>query len=118
MCNFCDNLNYDTKNKIIWCVRSRYADDNLYEFLEENNDYKYLENECWFEIKGHTINENTYVGIEYHQIFYGSKTGEIKVLPFSEHVQFNYCPMCGKQISKTIKEFTGDGYNLFLMENE
>lgn len=37
---------------------------------------------------------------------------------FSEHVQFNYCPMCGKQISKTIKEFNGDGYSLFLIKNE
>lgn len=118
MCNFCDNLNYETKNKIIWNVRSTYADDNIYEFAEHENDYDFVDNQCWFDITGYKADGNTLVGIGYNQILSGEKIGEVNILPFSETIQFNYCPMCGKQISKDIKEFTGNWYGMYLQESE
>lgn len=102
MCDFCDVLtssNYE--KKINWSARSVFADDNISEILGDD----YLEDYSCFKMYGYNHEENIYVGVEYRQEL--SKNGrEIVIIsPFSETVQFNFCPICGKQISRTVKKF-------------
>lgn len=118
MCKFCDNLINGTKNKLMWNVRSTYAHDNVYEFMEELNGYEFVNDQSTFCLAGHIYEGNVRVGVEYEEVLKGDNIGEIFISPFTEYVQFNYCPMCGKQISKDIKGFTGDGNAIYLEENE
>lgn len=113
MCDFCDVLTSDDYDKKIrWSVRSTMADDNIEEVLEEKTNYS----ECWierysdFKLYGYTFEGNVKVGIHYRkQISNGN--GEVAIVnPFSETIQFNFCPICGEKISESVKEF-GDYHN-------
>lgn len=86
-------------------VRSTYADDNVCEYI--NNDNCEFCPRCFmiFRFYGFNIDENLHVGIEYNQEIYDKNKNKIIVSPFSESLQFNYCPFCGRQISKNIKRF-------------
>lgn len=45
------------------------------------------------------------MGIDYRQELSKSGKETVVISPFSETIQFNFCPICGKQISDTVKEF-------------
>lgn len=100
MCDFCDSLIDNTKS-IIWQVRSTYADDNINEFLDS------YEEVCLFKLNSHLYKDNVYVGVEFKQEILTNRDDVEKIIisPFSEAIQFNFCPICGMQISKDIKDF-------------
>lgn len=100
MCDFCDAIPNSSK-KIVWSVRSTFADDNISESLGDD----YLEDFSYFKLYGYKYEDNTYVGIDYRQELSKSGRDVVIISPFSETIQFNFCPICGKQISKDIKEF-------------
>jgi len=105
MCEFCENITNRDK-EIIWNVRSTYADDNICEFVNDNNCSVCEGCFMHFKLSGYkSYDEDIYVGVEYNQELTSSDGKKVYVRPFSETIQFNYCPICGKQISKNIKEF-------------
>jgi NADH:ubiquinone oxidoreductase subunit F (NADH-binding) len=104
MCEFCESLKDKTK-EIIWSVRSSYADDNMCEFVNDEN-CQYC-NGCkeGFVIDAYDYEKNTKVDITYFKTISTKDRKEVKVHPFSESIQWNFCPICGKQISNKILDF-------------
>jgi len=117
MCSFCNALIKGYKEKTInWAARSTMADDNLEESLGDYPDQFYT-SYYGFSLYGYAHNDNTMVGIDYEQRLHAAGKESVIVNPFSETVQFNFCPMCGEQISKTIKPFE-DNYNFIISVEE
>lgn len=107
MCEFCESL-IDKTKEITWHVRSRYANDNICEFVTENNCDKCIgcNNKQWFVLSGIKYEDGlVYVGIEYNQELINKNGTKVFIRPFSENIQFNFCPICGKQISQEIKDW-------------
>lgn len=104
MCEFCDSIT-DRNKEITWLVRSTYADDNICDFVNENICSSCNGCNMNFSLDGYVWDDNVVVGIKYEQKIISSTGYEVVVHPFSETIQFNYCPICGKQISKYIKDF-------------
>lgn len=96
MCDFCEALL--NEKEINWCVRSTFADDNINELIEGD------EIESTFKLSSHIYKDRVYVGLEYRQEL-KTESDNIIINPFSESIQFNYCPICGSQISKTVEDF-------------
>jgi len=105
MCDFCENITNDNK-EISWSVRSTYADDNICDFVNGSSCTACDGCIMSFKLDGYTIDENTYVGVSYTQEITSSSGEKAIIRPFSETAQFNFCPFCGKQISKTINDFS------------
>ena len=104
MCEFCESLN-DNKKEIVWSVRSTMVDDNICEIV--NNDQCSCCGDCSqkFVINGYIFDdENQFISLKYFQEVSSDKE-KVIIHPFSEAIQFNFCPFCGEQISKTIKPF-------------
>ena len=59
-----------------------------------------------FSLKGYHHEGNTYVGVEYKQVLKSREGEEVIIWPFSESIQFNFCPVCGKTISQNIKRWS------------
>ena len=104
MCKFCEALKDETK-EINWLVRSHYADDNICEFVNEEN-CQYC-NGCQegFAVDGYDYKGNTKVSITYSRTVWSKDKKQVIVRPFSEAIQWNFCPICGEQISKEILDF-------------
>lgn len=104
MCNFCDALMVN--KEILWEVRSTYADNNICEFV--NDTTCSLCNGCHmgFSLKSHDYKGDTYVGVEYKQVLKSTEGEEVIIWPFSESIQFNFCPICGNKISRNIKRWS------------
>jgi hypothetical protein len=98
MCGFCQALENESK-EITWHVRSVYADDNVCEYI---NGY---DTKVAFKLNSYNHDGKIIVGVEYRQEINSRDNEKIIISPFSEMIQFNFCPICGKQISKEIKDF-------------
>lgn len=100
MCKFCESI-IDTTKDIYLTSRSRSAKDNSCEIIA-NDDCNNCNDGCheYFRLSGYESNGNTLIDIEYYK-----NVGEVIIAPFSESLHINYCPYCGKQISKDIKDF-------------
>ena len=104
MCEFCDSLK-DKNKQITWQLRSTYADNNICEFV--NDTTCSLCNGCQmgFSLKVFNYEGNAYVGVEYKQVIKSRGGEEVVIWPFSESIQFNFCPVCGDQLSKKLKHW-------------
>lgn len=100
MCKFCEALK--NKNNIEVSVRSTYVDDNTCEYLVNNDCSSCGECNMKFVLNAHEIDEDHFVCMNYEQTM---MNGKFKIHPFSEGIQFNYCPICGTQISKNLIDF-------------
>jgi hypothetical protein len=107
MCRFCDNI-IDKTKEIIWNVRSTYADDNICEFVNGNDCGSCDKCEMYFKLDSYELNGNINVGMQYNQKITTPDGKDVIIRPFSEMLQFNYCPFCGKQISKDIQNNEAD----------
>lgn len=108
MCKFCDTLTSDKHNKINWSIRSVFADDNVQDFLDDKfYEDGYIETNAHygFKLVGYSNEGNTFVSVECKQEYTNNNKNKVVFHPFSEGVQFNFCPICGKQISKDVKKF-------------
>ena len=135
MCKFCDAL-LDENKEINWKVRSTCADDNICEIMTtshldkktkeaiygDKDDPCYNPVDCSrcrgcessFSLSGYKDSkDNVRVGLEFYQ-----KVCDTIVHPFSETIPFNFCPICGKQISKNISKFEDLEYPIDIIENE
>jgi hypothetical protein len=105
MCKFCENIT-DEKSEFIWVVRNAGAEDNICEFVNNNTC-----DECngcanlKFGIRGYNIDGNVRVGISFYQNILSYRNEDVVINPYSETQQFNFCPFCGKQISKDVVSF-------------
>lgn len=121
MCDFCDALSTSTfkEKEIIWNVRSTFADDNIVDMLDVDYSGDYLEDYAAFKLYGHNRDGNIFVGVEYRQEISNRIQSKEKVVisPFSETIQFNFCPICGKQISNNVKEFKDYYHNQIHIED-
>jgi len=105
MCEFCESL-MDKEKEIIWSVRSIMANDNICEFVNENNCESCGGCEMYFTLSGVKYEDGeVYVDIAYTQKLKSKYGKEVIIRPFSEGIQWNFCPICGKQISKAIKSW-------------
>lgn len=110
MCKYCNALK--TGKNIKWCQRSTYANDNICSFVC-NDSCSHCVCNSDFYICSYNHHNKIWVGIEYQQIINRSGSNVVEILPFSETIPFNYCPICGEQISKEITsedEFTYNNY--------
>lgn len=109
MCNFCNALTNNTK-QINWSVRSTFADDNISDYLNEDYEEDYSSKD-WhedisvFRVYGYKHEGITFVGVDYRQEMVNKYGEKIIISPFSESIQFNFCPICGNKISDEIKRF-------------
>ena len=115
MCKFCDDLKNYKKYKIP--IRNTYANDNTCEFVSPENykdgcfykdgisfrgimncedcdgckddNYLFYLNSC-----------NNYISIDFYH-----KIKDLTIAPCSESLVINFCPWCGKKISKIIIPF-------------
>lgn len=104
MCEFCEALK-DKNKEIEWFVRSTYADDNICEYINDNECSKCNGCNMYFNLKGYNIDNNLYVGVEYNQTVTSPMGEDVIIRPFTESIKFNYCPICGQQISKNMSLF-------------
>lgn len=119
MCEFCDVLTAEKYDKeIIWGVRSTFADDNIEEILESRSyTERWIEDYSGFKLYGHVHEGNTFVGVEYRKEISNHTDEKAVISPFSETIQFNFCPICGKQISSKIKGFKDYYYGQISIED-
>lgn len=98
MCKFCESI-IDKSRNIEWCQRSVSADDKFCRLFDDN-----CENceECTdtFALYGWMCNDNMSIAIEHKRT-----KEDVKIHSFSEGLHINYCPYCGKQVSKDIIDF-------------
>lgn len=106
MCQFCETLT-DGNKEIVWSARSTMADDNITDIISERGQI--VEELSKFEIYGYEREGKTFVGIQYREEMVLQNKEKVIISPFSETIQFNFCPICGKQISDEVKKF-GDYY--------
>lgn len=94
MCKFCDNLEY---RDIKIDTRTSLADDNVCEFIVQN-DCEQCENGC--------SSDNNYFSITMWEdnlhLNYYHKIRDLIIAPISMRFSINFCPMCGKRISKEL----------------
>lgn len=118
MCEFCEALKNRNK-KIIWNLRSTYADDNVCEFVNGNECSACAKCDMHFDLTGYYDNDGDIrVGVGYNQEITSSKGDNVIIRPFSEPIQFNYCPVCGQQISSNLLNFDKYKYILSIVDNK
>jgi len=100
MCKFCDNLRY---KEIKVPSKTSLADDNVCEFASPS---EYGDFEC--KNCGGCSDDNHFFSItswdDNMQLSYYHKIKEVIIAPVSTRFNFNFCPMCGKRISKELHE--------------
>lgn len=104
MCKFCDDLKY--KNIKI-PGRTTIADDNICEFaspdiIEIDGEKFAYGSDC--KDCGGCADENRYFSIDTWDdnisISYYCKIKDVVIAPVSARFSINFCPICGKRISK------------------
>ena len=104
MCKFCEGI-LDEDKEVTWSMRSTMADDNICEFVNGNNcDSCHGDCMMYFELYGYKSNNGAYVGVSYRQEMRDVNREKVIISPFSETIQFNYCPFCGEQMSEDLRE--------------
>lgn len=96
MCKFCEGL-FDKDYKMEWNTRSEYADSNFCEKVLNNECSKCKQCFTQYKLDGFISNENTYIVCDYK-----FTNGDIVMWNSTEPLRINYCPYCGKRISKDI----------------
>lgn len=94
MCKFCDNVSEYRSIKIP--TRTTMGDDNICELVMDNNCTNCsgcADDNNYFELEISSI--RNCIEIQYYH-----KMGNIIIAPVSSRFCINYCPMCGKQVSK------------------
>ena len=106
MCKFCDNLEYRT---ITIPNRTNMADDNVCEFASPEiidiDGEKITYGVNCADCRG-CADENSYFSITTWEdnmcLNYYHKVRDVIIAPVGARFNFNYCPMCGKRISKEL----------------
>ena len=105
MCKFCDGLFREDK-EIIWSMRNNYADDNFCEKVLGDDCEKCEQCKVEYRLKGYKLEENDNC---YMYCSYKFDNGDILMWNSTETLQINYCPYCGKQLSKNMINFDDIG---------
>lgn len=99
MCKFCESIMNKDKT-MVWESRNRYADDNFCEKVLDDSCDNCSECTEKFILRSYNYEGNTMLVNEFEKT-----NGDIKIHLSSESLHINFCPYCGKQISKDIKDF-------------
>lgn len=108
MCSFCDGI---LNKKARWKVRSKMANDNICEFVNDYNCNLCVNCDMVFDLFGYKIEDNYYIGVGYTQKIRTLDKEDVVISPFSEGQRINYCPMCGSQLSNDVVDFDNMKYN-------
>lgn len=116
-CDFCKTLKNETKD-IRWNVRSTYAEDNICEYINGENCSCCSSCDSHFKLNSHNFNGNIRVSMEFYQKINDIDKNEIIIEPFSETMQWNYCPICGDKISDTTENDICLGYKTDIINKD
>lgn len=100
MCKFCEGL-FDSGHKVEWHMRSEYADDNFCEKIFNNSCENCEKCNTKYILKGYLFDNQAYIICDYN-----FTNGDILIWNSTESLPINYCPYCGRKISKNIINFT------------
>lgn len=101
MCEFCDAL--INNKKINWLVRSDYASDNFCEYINDSNCELCQQCDRQFSITSWDYDNGKYISLDFLGKCTDKNGTDVIIHPFTESLRFNYCPICGKQISEYVK---------------
>lgn len=110
-CIFCRSLLHDKSIDIF--QRNRYADDNLEEVLE--NMYSDQIEECsTFTLQRLFIDDfkQNYLQLTFNDNYNLSNNDTLIIKRTSELIPLNYCPICGRQITKEGKTLDEYSYRI------
>lgn len=104
MCKFCEGL-FEKDCSMRWNMRSSYSDDN---FCEKIFDSCENCSQCniHYILKGVKIEETGHVFINCE---YTYTNGDIVMKNFTESLNINFCPYCGKQLAENMVKFEDIG---------
>lgn len=105
MCKFCGNLEY--RNYIV-PYRTNSADDNQCEFGSPMfYDDILLDSDC-SDCNG-CATKNCHFGLtawdNFLQLFYVRRIKNLIIEPYSERIQINFCPWCGRSLTDEPVDF-------------
>jgi hypothetical protein len=113
-CKFCEGL-FDEEYKMIWNMRSSYADDNFCEKVLNNTCENCQECNVDYILNGWKSKEtgNTYI-----QCNYKFNNGDIIMWNYTEPLRINYCPYCARQLANDLVNYEDIGNHISDIEND
>ena len=108
MCEFCEGLKNGKCIKVE--TRSTVVGDNICEKINDGQCSECDGCNTYFTIEGCNVQGDVLANMLYYQKI-GNKNSydsDTVIHPYSEAIQFNFCPFCGEQISKNIMKFEGN----------
>ena len=109
MCKFCEGL-FNDKREVEWYMRSEYADDNFCEKVFNNSCDNCKKCSNQYILKGYLFDNRAYIVCDYK-----FTNGDILMWNSTEPLPVNYCPYCGRKLSKSIIDFNNIGGNAINM---
>jgi hypothetical protein len=101
MCKFCYELG-KIKKEISWQVRSSMSTQNIEDYNELPSEWDGKHRVIKYQNFTLTIYGNYDEGIRISVDYELNTNDGIIISPFSEAIQWSFCPFCGEQISKKI----------------
>ncbi len=114
MCKFCEGL-FKEGHEIIWNMRNEYCDSNFCEKIFNNECSSCSECSIFYKLRGWKNEQSKKASI---QCEYKFDNGEIVMWNFTEPLNINYCPYCGKQLSEKKIDFDDIGSHVVDMEDK
>ena len=113
-CKFCVGL-FDKGYKMHWNMRSNYIDDNFCEKVLNDTCENCQECNVSYILNGWKGKETGYT---YIQCDYKFDNGDIVMWNFTEPLNINYCPYCGKQLSDSLIRHEDIGNHITDIEDD
>lgn len=113
-CKFCEGL-FDEEYKMYWNMRSSCIDDNFCEKVLNNTCENCIECKTNYILSGRKNNDT---GHAYIQCDYKFNNGYIVIWNFTEPLNINYCPYCGRRLAKNLVKYEDIGNHISDIENE
>lgn len=113
MCKFCEGL-FEKKYKMNWNMRSSYSDDNFCEKVLNDSCENCSQCNIHYSLSGGKIEETRHA---YIQCEYEFNNGDIVMKNFTEPLNINYCPYCGKKLTENMVKYEDIGDHISCIED-
>ena len=112
-CKFCEGL-FDEGYKMIWNMRSSYAEDNFCEKVLNNTCENCTECNAEYYLQGWKNKQTGHASISCNYKF---SNGDIVIWNFTEPLNINYCPYCGKRLADNLVRYEDMGDHISDIES-